>query len=77
VSAPGIVWLTVGLVTFAALVAVLIGLARHVLLLARALGRFRDEVQPLAEELAAESARAGERAAGLQIREQGQPRGAG
>ena len=67
-SAPGIVWIVVGLVTFAALLAVLIGLVRHVMLLVRTLGRFRDEVQPLADDLSAESARASERAAGLRIR---------
>jgi hypothetical protein len=53
----------VGLVTFAALLAVLIGLVRHGMLLARTLARFRDEVGPLAEEVAAESSRAAERGA--------------
>jgi len=57
------VWLCVGLVTLVALLAVLIGLVRHGLLLARTLARFRDEVGPLAEEVAAGSARAAERGA--------------
>lgn len=79
-SAPFVVWLVVGLVSAAALLAVLIALVRHLKLLAHTLGRFRDEVAPLAAETAEEGARAGERASGLQGpglragRDRGRPR---
>ncbi len=64
-SAPALVWLVVGLVTVAALTAVVIGLARHAILLAKTLGRFQEEVQPLAEEIVAEADRAAGRSSGM------------
>lgn len=57
-SATAIVWIAVGATTTIAIVAVVIALARHVLLLGRTLRRFQDEVQPVAEEVAARSAHA-------------------
>ncbi|MGQ0669793.1 MAG: hypothetical protein ACT4PO_09010 [Actinomycetota bacterium] len=57
-SAWAVTWLVVGLVSAAALIAVFVGLVRHLLLLARTLGRFQEEVQPLAQEIAAEAERA-------------------
>lgn len=60
-SSVAIVWLIVGLVSTAALLATLIALVRHLLVLARALGRFRDEVQPAAEDIAGESQRVSDR----------------
>ena len=63
--APAVVWLVIGLVTAVAILAVLIGLVRHVRLLTRTLGRFQSEVGPLAQEAADHAARASERAAGL------------
>jgi hypothetical protein len=60
-SAPAIVWIAVGSTTTAAIAAMLIGLARQVVLLGRTIRRFQDEVQPVAEEIAAGSARAGSR----------------
>lgn len=57
-SAPAVVWLVVGLVTTLAVLAVVVALARHVLVLGRALGRFRDEVGPVATGIAAEGDRA-------------------
>jgi hypothetical protein len=58
VSGPAIVWLIVGLLTTVAVSALLIALVRHVIVLARALGRFQQEVSPIAQDIAA----AGERA---------------
>lgn len=60
-SAPAIVWISVGLTTTIAITAMLIGLARHVIVLGRTLRRFQDEVQPLAEEIASGSGRAASR----------------
>jgi hypothetical protein len=59
VSGPAIVWLIVGLVSTVAVTALLIALVRHVIVLARALGRFQQEVSPIAQDIAS----AGERAA--------------
>ncbi len=61
-SAPATVWLAVGPITLVALIAVLAGLARQVALLARTLGRFQREIQPLAEQIVAEADRAASRA---------------
>ncbi len=60
-SAPAIVWIAVGTTTTVAIAAVLIALARHVLLVGRTLRRFQEEVQPIAEEIAAGSGRASSR----------------
>lgn len=57
-SGPAIVWLIVGLITTVAVSAMLIALVRHVIVLARALGRFQQEVSPIAQDIAS----AGERA---------------
>jgi hypothetical protein len=63
VSAPFVVWLTVGLVTTLAIAAVLVGLVRHVLVLGRSLRRFQEEVTAVAEEITREGDRAGARTA--------------
>jgi hypothetical protein len=65
VTTPAAVWIIVGVVSTLAIAVVLVGLVRHVLLLGRTLRRFQDEVQPIAEEIAAEGERASSRAAGL------------
>jgi hypothetical protein len=62
-SAPFVVWIIVGLVTIVALLAVLVGLVRHVMVLSRSLGRFQREIAPIAQEIAEESGRASTRAA--------------
>ncbi len=64
-SVPALVWTVVGLTTTAVVAAMLIGLVRHLLVLVRALGRFRDEVQPVADEIAAQGGRAAGRSAGV------------
>ncbi|MEX2204422.1 MAG: hypothetical protein WD965_10085 [Actinomycetota bacterium] len=51
-SGPAIVWLIVGLITTVAVSAMLIALVRHVIVLARALGRFQQEVSPIAQDIA-------------------------
>ncbi|HSJ50879.1 MAG TPA: hypothetical protein VLA90_06275 [Actinomycetota bacterium] len=60
-SDVAVVWLVVAVVSTAAVAAVLVGLVRHVFVLVRALGRFRDEVSPLAEDIAALGRRTGGR----------------
>jgi hypothetical protein len=63
-----VVWLVVGLVTTAALLVMLGFLVRHVILLGRTASRMQAEIQPIAEELAAASARAADTAAGFSRR---------
>jgi FlaG/FlaF family flagellin (archaellin) len=64
VTTPAAVWIIVGVVSTLAIVVVLVGLVRHVLLLGRTLRRFQEEVQPIAEDIAAEGERASSRAGG-------------
>ncbi len=54
-----VVWFVVGIVSTVAILACLIGLMRHVLVLARTMKQLRDEVQPIADDLAKERQRAG------------------
>lgn len=61
-SGPAIVWLIVGLITTVAVSAMLIALVRHVIVLARALGRFQQEVSPIAQDIASAADRAATRA---------------
>ena len=63
-----VVWLVVGLVTTAALLVMLGFLVRHVILLGRTAGRMQEELQPIADEVAAASARAADTAARLSER---------
>jgi hypothetical protein len=63
-----VVWLVVGLVTTVALLVMLGFLVRHVILLGRTAGRMQADLQPIAEELTAASARAADTAAGLSRR---------
>lgn len=58
-------WIAIGLTTTLALVAMIVALARHLILLGRTVGRFRDEIEPLAQEIASETARASSRSARL------------
>ena len=50
-TTTALVWLVVGLVSLIAVSAVLIALVRHLFVLGRAAGRFRDEVGPVAQEI--------------------------
>jgi hypothetical protein len=63
-----VVWLVVGLFTTAALLVMVAFLVRHAILLGRTAGRLQEELSPVAEELAAASARAADAAAGLSAR---------
>jgi hypothetical protein len=56
------VWLIVGLVTTAAMIAVLVGLVRHLLVLGRSLRRFQEATTPMAEEISAQADQASRRA---------------
>jgi hypothetical protein len=60
-----VVWLVVGLATTVALAVMLAFLVRQVILLGRTAGRLQDELSPLADDVAAASARAADTAAGL------------
>ena len=60
-SGPAIVWLIVGLLSTIAVSALLIALVRHVIVLARALGRFQQEVSPIARDIASAGERASSR----------------
>lgn len=60
-SVVAVVWLIVGLTSTVAMMAVLIALVRHLMVLRRALGRFQDEVGPVAEDISAGSQRASDR----------------
>ena len=62
-SAVAITWFVVGIVSTAAIIAVLIGLVRHALVLSRALSRFQREVTPLTQEISQLGERASSRAA--------------
>lgn len=50
-TTTAVVWLTIGLVTTVALLAMVIALVRHVLLLGRTVMRFSDEAGPILEEI--------------------------
>ena len=50
-STTAVVWLTIGLVTTLAVIAMLVALVRHVMLIGRALSRLNDEVAPFTSEI--------------------------
>lgn len=50
-TTTAIVWLVVGLLTLAVVVAMLVALIRHVFVLGRAVRRFQEEVEPIAQEV--------------------------
>ena len=61
-TAPVVVWLVVGLASLVMLAAVTLGLLKQLKRLTGALAEFRAEIQPVAEQVRAESQRAQERA---------------
>jgi Sec-independent protein translocase protein TatA len=73
-SAPAIVWLTVGLTTLLVLVAMVLGLARQLKLLAQSLAEFQAEIRPVLERMRDEADRAQERAERLRRTELSLPR---
>jgi hypothetical protein len=64
-----VVWFVIGIVSTVAILACMIGLMRHVLVLGRTVQQLRDEVQPIADDLAKERRRAGAHVSAM-----GQPR---
>lgn len=69
-----VVWLVVGLVTTAALVATAVWLVRHVILVGRSMGRLQEELGSITEEISRASAHASERAASLRMPSRGKRR---
>jgi hypothetical protein len=63
-----VVWLIVAIITTVALIVVLASLVRQVVLLGRTASRLRHELTPIADEVAAASARAADTAATLTSR---------
>lgn len=66
-----VVWFVVGIVSTVAIAACAIGLARHLMILGRAVKAFQEEVQPIADDLARESARVSETTASMSARRRG------
>ena len=60
-----LVWFTVTIVTTLMVLAVLVGLVRHVIGVGRTLRRFQEEIAPIARDIAAEGDRAASRASRL------------
>ena len=52
-SGVAITWLTIGLVTTIALLAMLIGLVRHGIVVGRTASRFQEEISPITEQISA------------------------
>jgi hypothetical protein len=61
-----VVWLVLTLLSILALTAVLAGVVRNALVLSRSIGRFSEEVGPLAAEIGQEGGRAADRGSNLQ-----------
>ena len=64
-TTTALVWFVIGLLSIAAVIALLIAFVRHLIVLGRATRRFQEEVTPLAEEISALSDRASNRSRGL------------
>ena len=60
-TTTALVWFIIGLLSIAAVLALLIALIRHLIVLGRATRRFQEEVTPLAQEISALSDRASNR----------------
>ncbi len=57
-----VVWIAIGLVTTAALIAMIAALVRHAILVGRAAGRLSDELGEISSDIATRSPAAGSRA---------------
>ncbi len=66
-STPALVFTVIGLITMAAVVAVLIGLVRHAMILGRTLSHFQRDVGAIAQEITSEADRASSRAANIRF----------
>ena len=56
-TTTALVWFVIGLLSVAAVLALLVALIRHLIVLGRATRRFQEEVTPLAQEISALSDR--------------------
>lgn len=65
-----VVWFVVGIVSTVAILACLLGLVRHLLILGRTVKQLQEELQPIADDLAAEGKRAGKHVAAIGARRQ-------
>jgi hypothetical protein len=65
VTTTALVWFVIGLLSIAAVLALLIALIRHLIVLGRSVRRFQEEVTPIAEDISALSERASDRPNGL------------
>ena len=69
-----VVWFVVGIVSTVAVLACMIGLLRHVLVLARTVKQLQGEVQPIADDISEEGQRASAHASDIgQRRSRGSP----
>ena len=68
-----VVWFTIGIVSTIAILACLIGLMRHVLVLGRTVQAFREEAQPIADDLAREQQQASAHVAAIGTRRRTTP----
>jgi hypothetical protein len=66
-----LVWFVIGIVSTVAIAACLTGLVRHVLILGRSVKQLRDEIQPIADELADERDKAGRHTSAIGARRRG------
>ena len=64
-TTTALVWFVIGLLSIAAVLALLISLIRHLMVLGGAARRFQEEVTPIAEDISALSDRASNRSRGL------------
>jgi hypothetical protein len=65
VTTTALVWFVIGLLSIAAVLALLIALIRHLIVLGRAARRFQEEITPIAQDISALSDRASNRSRGL------------
>ena len=66
-----VVWFVIGIVSTVAILACLVGLARHLLILGRSVKRLQEAIQPIADDVAREGQRAGEHTAAIGNRSRG------
>ena len=66
-----VVWLVIGIVSTAAILACLAGLLRHLLILWRSVKQLQEEIQPIADDVAREGHKASEHASAMGARRNG------
>ena len=63
-----VVWLVIGIVSTAAILACLAGLLRHLLILGRSVRQLQEEIQPIADDVAREGHKASEHTSAMGAR---------